>query len=654
MKDKDKSLEMKEKPQAQQELTLADILFDLGKSTKKSNSEEMFGFIDNDDKKDNGKKASCDSPLIDDAYTMHCGWFAKLHLDKIDLALISNLWYKQLDGCYRFEVADLLKRVYNSPVQAYLNLDRIRNLLYKGIITEHEDERYRNQFLSFIPAQLDEKLYGMNVKLSKPMVNFITGKAKEFIIYQDAPFESDNDHLLSWMMLWKMAYKIYDEDQKDNLIQNRKPVSKLPMVAQAVNMLLEKEAHTRKTLRFRTFREKHSLTVDDTLLFIMLFKFDMEDNEDSLYQAFSGSLDDYYDMHKVSVDKIRSSNLMKQNILCFTSSRKDIDKSALNGLLTINDWVKQELLGTCKPCTPKRILSDSDMLQRAMSDEPLFDLVNPIYGFKDIIVSLEQVSAFQRVISLRKEDTQNTLSRWGMEGFTARKQHRGYSALFHGAPGTGKTLAAEVIAGEMGRKILKTDASHIICKWFGQSEINAKALFEKYFSLCGKMQNPPILLFNEADQLLNKRNPDGTSGTEKAWNAVQNIILEAMENPQGVIIATTNLVNCLDEAYSRRFDLILEFKPPVYQERMKIWQVRLPKKMPGIADLDLIGLAAYELTGGQISKVIRNAGLHLAGGSHKHKRITKEILEFFCESELANSFEQKRSNSKVIGFRKAE
>jgi SpoVK/Ycf46/Vps4 family AAA+-type ATPase len=170
------------------------------------------------------------------------------------------------------------------------------------------------------------------------------------------------------------------------------------------------------------------------------------------------------------------------------------------------------------------------------------------------------------------------------------------------------------------------------------------------YELCDKMQNPPILLFNEADQLLNKRSADTGQGTDKAWNALQNIFLEALEQPKGIIIATTNLISCMDTAYSRRFDIILEFPPPGEAERHSIWKVRRPGKLPGLATLDISRLAHYDLTGGQITKVIRNACLHLASGVSKSKKITTELLVSFCEQEKKQSFETRQNKPATIGF----
>ncbi|MCL1993808.1 MAG: ATP-binding protein [Spirochaetes bacterium] len=217
----------------------------------------------------------------------------------------------------------------------------------------------------------------------------------------------------------------------------------------------------------------------------------------------------------------------------------------------------------------------------------------------------------------------------------------GFACLFSGGPGTGKTETAYQVARITGRDIMHVDIASTKSKWFGESEKEIKAVFDKYRNAAKKCGVTPILLFNEADAVFAKRRilSETREGPGQTENAIQNIILQEMENLSGILIATTNMTKNLDAAFERRFLYKIEFDRPEAQTRKAIWSSLLP----GISDNDALALASrFDFSGGQIENIARKSTVHmvLAGRSP-----ALENLIQFCSDECANN-----EGSKTIGF----
>lgn len=204
---------------------------------------------------------------------------------------------------------------------------------------------------------------------------------------------------------------------------------------------------------------------------------------------------------------------------------------------------------------------------------------------------------------------------------------KGVTAIFYGSPGTGKTETVYQIAKETGRDIYPVDISQVKSKWFGDSEKRIKSIFSTYKMICKSSDLTPILLFNEADGVLSKRKENQHSPTSQTENAIQNIILDEMETFEGILIATTNLVNNLDKAFERRFIFKIEFNKPNTEIKKLIWQNKLSWLDNEQAEL----LAAkFTFTGGEIDNVVRKATLnYVLTGQHPN---IDNLLEY-CENE---------------------
>ena len=204
------------------------------------------------------------------------------------------------------------------------------------------------------------------------------------------------------------------------------------------------------------------------------------------------------------------------------------------------------------------------------------------------LTDLLQEEAFAQV--------QKRLSKEGMR--------TGFACLFSGGPGTGKTETAYQIARLTGRGVMQVDISATKSKWFGESEKKIKKLFTQYRSAVKHSEITPILLFNEADAVIGKRQNIGEDrdGPGQTENTIQNIILQEIENLDGILIATTNLARNMDKAFERRFLYKIEFEAPSREARSSIWQTLIP----GLSHTELEALAGrFDFSGGQIENIAR-------------------------------------------------
>jgi len=244
-----------------------------------------------------------------------------------------------------------------------------------------------------------------------------------------------------------------------------------------------------------------------------------------------------------------------------------------------------------------------------------------------------------------KGNTSNLLQEWGIKNHQlhvktgkSRKAKQSSIMLFYGPPGTGKTLAANAIAYKLKRNIITFDCSKILDSFVGDSEKNVRKIFDEFREISKGMKNPPVLLFNEADQFLHRR-INAARATDNMYNQMQNIFLEQLERFDGILIATTNLMENMDSAFSRRFHHKIEFRRPEAEERFKLWQAHIPDKVPLADDVDLSYLAEYyDLSGGQISVVVQNAATRAA---RRGDKIVLEDLINACNAEVKSNFDEK-------------
>ena len=255
---------------------------------------------------------------------------------------------------------------------------------------------------------------------------------------------------------------------------------------------------------------------------------------------------------------------------------------------------------------------------RAHSQTQLGELTNriiPRYTWQDLVLPAAQIGTLQAVVNMVQQRAL-VLEEWGV----GRKllPSPAVSVLFAGDPGTGKTMAAEVLAAQLGLDLYKIDLSSMVSKYIGETEKNLEAIFRE------AERSNAILFFDEADAVFGKR-----SGIRDAHDRYANIgvsyLLQRMEAHEGITILATNLRANLDEAFTRRLQFVIDFPFPEAAERLRIWQALLPPALPLAADVQLDQLAnRFKLAGGNIRNIIVSAAFMAA---EQKSDVTMELLQ---------------------------
>ena len=270
-----------------------------------------------------------------------------------------------------------------------------------------------------------------------------------------------------------------------------------------------------------------------------------------------------------------------------------------------------------------------------------------------MLTQLKPASIVEKKLIFEKNEQQmvnklhNMLSQDNFSNLTERLQSqgmkKGISVLLYGHPGTGKTETVMQLGKNSNRFVMLADASKIKSKWVGDTAKNVKALFDEYRKAVREFDQTPILLFNEADGIIGKRH-NVTDRGDQEMNTMQNILLEELENFEGIFIATTNLVDNLDKAFDRRFLYKIRFEKPGAETLIQIWKSKFPKIKTGILKNICTKIS---LTGGQIENISKKIAVDSL--LDEKLKINESYLMQLAQQEQMLDKKNERS---VIGFNK--
>jgi ATP-dependent 26S proteasome regulatory subunit len=263
------------------------------------------------------------------------------------------------------------------------------------------------------------------------------------------------------------------------------------------------------------------------------------------------------------------------------------------------------------------------------------------YSWDDLVLPDDRLGQLKEMCNQLKH-RYRVFGEWG---FGAKLSHgKGLSVLFSGPPGTGKTMAAQVIAHDLQLDLYKIDLSGIVSKYIGETEKNLAGVFRE-----AETSNA-ILFFDEADALFGKRT-EVTDAHDRYANIETSYLLQKMEEYEGMVILATNLRTNMDEAFTRRIRFIVEFPFPDEASRLKIWKTHFPGAAPLSDEIDFEFLSRqFQIAGGSIKNIVLNAAFLAAenGGVigmdhilHGVKREFEKIGKLWTEHHLYRSTEQR-------------
>jgi ATPase family associated with various cellular activities (AAA) len=271
--------------------------------------------------------------------------------------------------------------------------------------------------------------------------------------------------------------------------------------------------------------------------------------------------------------------------------------------------------------TPQLLWEACRVQARPRLDE-LSQRIDSSADWTDLILPEQEQRVLQEVATHVKQRS-HVYENWGFG--SKSKRGLGISALFAGASGTGKTMAAEVLAKALQLDVYRIDLSSVVSKYIGETEKNLRRVFD------AAEGGGVILLFDEADALFGKRGEVKDSHDRYA-NMEVGYLLQRMESYRGLAILTTNLKGSIDQAFLRRIRFVVQFPFPDAAQRAEIWRRSFPAQTP-VENLDFAKLAKLNVAGGNIRSIVLNAAFLAAaageaiGMSHLLQAARSEYLK---------------------------
>ncbi|ECP9225430.1 TPA: ATP-binding protein [Campylobacter jejuni] len=520
----------------------------------------------------------------------------------------------------------LLSTIFGNDKYLYLDaLEDLKKLIERGFVNQNssffkslENNKTQTLTLALLQSELNLSEYFLEFLEAKPRLNFEKQEAyADYLEYLKDEFA----RIQLYERLSFIQKSAYNSEIKNQIKLYEKHIKERLKKSKFYNVLAD------------IFKE-YNLEHKEQIIFLALLKEEYAlSNESSISREMNSllSLISENDLERHKNKKLLQENAPLLNLIEYDeylNAFGDISKSFF-----IIDEILQRIINF-EPKQSKKIKIES-----VLKDQDIFELIEPSTGINDIIMPENTKELLENILKQQDKKVLERLHSWGI------KSNKNIEAkiIFYGPAGTGKTMSALAMAKSMKKSVLSFDCSKILSKWVGESEQNVRKIFDTYKNIVQTCKQSPILLLNEADQFLSTR-VDGSSGSDKMHNQMQNIFLEQIERFSGVIIATTNFLESLDSAFSRRFDYKIEFKKPDFKDRLKIWEKFLPKKALFEKDFDINILSNYELSGAQILMVVKNTALKVAvsqDGVFKMQDFIESI-----QKELNSSFDK----SKIVGF----
>lgn len=271
-------------------------------------------------------------------------------------------------------------------------------------------------------------------------------------------------------------------------------------------------------------------------------------------------------------------------------------------------------------------------VSNSANDTIQFLLSDPSYTFDDMVLPSELKCEIQDALAIF-EYREQLFDTWNLS--TVIKKPTNLCINMYGEPGTGKTMAANAIASQLGLKLLRVNYADIESKYVGETSKNLERLFA-----VAKEKNA-IILFDEADALLSRRVTDMSSATDVSVNQTRSVLLTLLDNYDGMVIFTTNFISNYDAAFMRRIPYHIKFELPDEKQRVEILRHYLTGTVPNRIDIDSIAHNFSGISGGDIANALIVSALKTA----RESRPVLEQSDF--ETALHNILQSKHENHQM-------
>ncbi|WP_309607319.1 ATP-binding protein [Campylobacter coli] len=552
--------------------------------------------------------------------------YKELKCSKNEALILRELCKNYVISISSINAFTLLTGIFGSEKYSYLDtLEDLKRLIERGFINQNsgffkniESNKSQNLILSLLQSELSLSEYFLEFLEAKPRLNLDKKEAYgEYLEYL-------KDEFMRVELYERLSFirsSTYSDELKAQIKLYEKHIKERLKKSKFYNILAD------------IFKE-YSLEYKEQIIFLALLKEEYTlSNENSVSREMNSLLSL---VSENDLEKHKNKSLLQENAPLLNLIEYDEYLNAF-GDISKSFFITDEILQRIINFEPKQ--NKKIKIENVLKEQDIFELIEPSIDINDIIMPQNTKELLENILKQQDKKVLERLNSWGI------KSNKNIEAkiIFYGPAGTGKTMSALAMAKSMKKTVLSFDCSKILSKWVGESEQNVRKIFDTYKNIVQTCKQSPILLLNEADQFLSTR-VESSSGSDKMHNQMQNIFLEQIERFNGVIIATTNFLESLDSAFSRRFDYKIEFKKPDFIDRLKMWEKFLPRKASFEKAFDVNLLANYELSGAQILMVVKNTALKVAvteDGVFKMQDFIESI-----QKELNSSFDK----SKIVGF----
>ncbi|EKM2505872.1 ATP-binding protein [Campylobacter coli] len=552
--------------------------------------------------------------------------YKELKCSKIEALILRELCKNYVISISSINAFTLLTGIFGSEKYSYLDtLEDLKRLIERGFVNQNsgffkniESNKSQNLILSLLQSELSLSEYFLEFLEAKPRLNLDKKEAYgEYLEYL-------KDEFMRVELYERLSFirsSTYSDELKAQIKLYEKHIKERLKKSKFYNILAD------------IFKE-YSLEYKEQIIFLALLKEEYTlSNENSVSREMNSLLSL---VSENDLEKHKNKSLLQENAPLLNLIEYDEYLNAF-GDISKSFFITDEILQRIINFEPKQ--NKKIKIENVLKEQDIFELIEPSIDINDIIMPQNTKELLENILKQQDKKVLERLNSWGI------KSNKNIEAkiIFYGPAGTGKTMSALAMAKSMKKTVLSFDCSKILSKWVGESEQNVRKIFDTYKNIVQTCKQSPILLLNEADQFLSTR-VESSSGSDKMHNQMQNIFLEQIERFNGVIIATTNFLESLDSAFSRRFDYKIEFKKPDFKDRLKMWEKFLPRKASFEKAFDVNLLANYELSGAQILMVVKNTALKVAvteDGVFKMQDFIESI-----QKELNSSFDK----SKIVGF----
>ncbi|HEB9349285.1 TPA: ATP-binding protein [Campylobacter coli] len=552
--------------------------------------------------------------------------YKELKCSKNEALILRELCKNYVISISSINAFTLLTGIFGSEKYSYLDtLEDLKRLIERGFINQNsgffkniESNKSQNLTLSLLQSELSLSEYFLEFLEAKPRLNLDKKEAYgEYLEYL-------KDEFMRVELYERLSFirsSAYSDELKAQIKLYEKYIKERLKKSKFYNILAD------------IFKE-YNLEGKEQIIFLALLKEEYTlSNENSVSREINSLLSL---VSENDLEKHKNKSLLQENAPLLNLIEYDEYLNAF-GDISKSFFITDEILQRIINFEPKQ--NKKIKIENVLKEQDIFELIEPSIDINDIIMPQNTKELLENILKQQDKKVLERLNSWGI------KSNKNIEAkiIFYGPAGTGKTMSALAMAKSMKKTVLSFDCSKILSKWVGESEQNVRKIFDTYKNIVQTCKQSPILLLNEADQFLSTR-VESSSGSDKMHNQMQNIFLEQIERFNGVIIATTNFLESLDSAFSRRFDYKIEFKKPDFKDRLKMWEKFLPRKASFEKAFDVNILANYELSGAQILMVVKNTALKVAvteDGVFKMQDFIESI-----QKELNSSFDK----SKIVGF----